>query len=98
MYLELSLLVVFNDAVILTCSSVDAVADAQDRGEQGAGKVVTDLNGQLDRLGAEGSPCQGAFTWCGKHMTGKLAQLMHYITLHDACVCVVCVSVSHRCQ
>lgn len=82
MYLELSLLVVFNDAVILTGSSIEAVADAQDGGEQGAGELVTDLDGQLDRLGADGSPSQGAVTWCRKHMTRELAQphALHYVT------------------
>lgn len=67
MYLKLSLLVVCNDAVILARSSVEAVADLQDGGEQGAGELVTDLDDQLDRLDAERSPCQRAVTWCGKH-------------------------------
>lgn len=67
MYLEPSLLVVFSDAVILAGSSVEAVADAQDRGEQGAGELVADCDGQLDRLRGEGSPCQEAVTWSGEH-------------------------------
>lgn len=54
---------VFDNAVILAGSSVEAVADAQHRGDQGAGEFVTDLDGQLDGLGAEGRPRQVAVTW-----------------------------------
>lgn len=68
MYLEHSLLVVFSDAVILAGPSVEAVADAQDGGEQGAGALVTDFDGQLDGLCGQGRPCQEAVTWSG-HIT-----------------------------
>lgn len=56
---------VLSDAVVLAGSSVEAVADAQDGGEQGAGELVTDFDGQLDRLRGEGRPCQQAVTWGG---------------------------------
>lgn len=67
MYLEPSLLVVFSDAVILAGSTIEAVADAQYRGEQGTGELVTDFDCQLDRLCGEGRPCQEAITWSGEH-------------------------------
>lgn len=69
-YLELSLLVVFSDAVILAGSSVEAVANTQDGGEQGTGELVTNLDGQLDRLGSERRPCQVTITWSGEHKSG----------------------------
>lgn len=59
-HLESSLLVVFGDAVVLAGASVEAVADAQDGGEQGAGELVTDHDGQLDRLRGQGRPRQQA--------------------------------------
>lgn len=51
---------VFGDAVVLAGASVEAVADAQDGGEQGAGELVTDHDGQLDRLRGQGRPRQQA--------------------------------------
>lgn len=59
-HLELSLLVVFSDAVVLARSSVEAVADAKDGGEQRAGDLVTDFDGQFDRLCGEQCPRQEA--------------------------------------
>lgn len=63
MYLEGSLLVVVSDAVVQAGPSVEAVADVQDGGEQGAGELVADFNGQLDRLCGQRRPCQDAVTW-----------------------------------
>lgn len=67
MHLELSLPMVFSNAVILAGSSVEAVAHVQDGGEQGAGELITDFDGQLDRLRGEKSPCQEAVNWSRKH-------------------------------
>lgn len=78
MHLELSLLVVFGNAVILAGSSVEAAANTQDRTEQGAGELVADPDSQLHRLGAEGSPRQVAITWSGKHK-GCITALIHQL-------------------
>lgn len=96
-HLEPPLLVVFSDAVILAAPSVQAAADPQDRSEQGAGDAVADPDGELERLGAEGSPRQGTVTWwttcalswgrCG--MSGKMFCLSKVKNK---------VSLSHRCQ
>lgn len=52
---------VFIDALVQTGAPVEAAADAQDGGEEGAGsQTVTDLYGQLDRLRAERHPCEGS--------------------------------------
>ena len=56
---------VFRDAAILAGPSVEAVADAQDGGEQRAGEPVTEFDGQCDRLCAEEGPCQEPVTWSG---------------------------------
>ena len=48
MHLESPLPVVFHDAVILTGSSIEAVADPQDGSEQGTRELISDFDGQLD--------------------------------------------------
>lgn len=65
-HLEPSLPVVFCDAVVLAGSSVEAVADTQDGGEQGACELIAHSDGQLHRLRDEQRPCQEAVTWSRK--------------------------------
>lgn len=66
-HLEPSLPVVFCNAVILTGSSVEAVADTQDGIEQGARELITHPDCQLDGLRAEERPRQQAITWNREH-------------------------------
>ena len=73
-YLELALQVVVCDGVVLAGASVEAVADLEDGGEQGADERIAHLHAQLHRLhtlrqprqvptcrdrGAGGSPSTG---------------------------------------
>lgn len=64
LHLEPSLPVAFGDAVILAGAPVEAVADVQDGGEQGAADLIADFDGQLDRLCGEERPCEETVT-CG---------------------------------
>lgn len=60
MHLELSLHMVFCNAVILACSSIQTVADLQNGDEEGADVVIADFDDHRDRFNAEGHPCQEA--------------------------------------
>lgn len=50
------------DAVVLAGPPVEAAADPEDGGEQGAGELVADSHRQLDGRRAEGRPRQVAIT------------------------------------
>lgn len=69
---------VFCHAVILTGSSIEAVADTQDGIEQGARELITHPDCQLDGLCAEERPRQQAIT-CNREQGGHI---LHDIFIH----------------